>query len=193
MIRRSFLTSLLAAALASPALGISKANATKLVEALVADINAVTSSGQSVAAMARKFEGIFKKYAAVSVIARFVLGPDARTASAPQLRRFTDAFVGYIARKYAKRFRDFQNADIKVERTRQSGQNFDVDCVAAVPGSGPIRVTFRISDRSGKDLMFDLLIEGISLLKSEAVEIRALLDQYGGNIDELASDLHKRG
>jgi phospholipid transport system substrate-binding protein len=50
-------------------------------------------------------------------------------------------------------------------------------------------VTFLVSDRSGSVKFFDLLIEGISLLKTERTEIGAMLDARRGNIDQLTADL----
>ena len=50
-----------------------------------------------------------------------------------------------------------------------------------------------MSDRSGSDKFFDLLIEGISLLKSERAEIGAMLDKRRGDIDALVSDLQRAG
>ena len=57
------------------------------------------------------------------------------------------------------------------------------------PSSAPFEVTFRVSDRSGKQLFFDIIIEGISLLSSERVEIGALLDARNGHIGRLTQDL----
>jgi len=50
-----------------------------------------------------------------------------------------------------------------------------------------------VSDRSGKDKFFDLLIEGISLLKAERAEIGAVLDRVGGDVDKLTQELNRLG
>ena len=42
-------------------------------------------------------------------------------------------------------------------------------------------------------LFFDIIIEGISLLSSERVEIGALLDERNGNIARLTRDLVNLG
>jgi phospholipid transport system substrate-binding protein len=60
-------------------------------------------------------------------------------------------------------------------------------------GQPPFAVTFLVSDRSGQDKFFDLLIEGISLLKTERTEIGAMLDRRRGNIDQLTQDLRSAG
>ena len=63
-----------------------------LVTNLVADINAVISSGSSESVMVRQFENIFKSYADVPTIARYALGNDARALSKSQMKRFTKVY-----------------------------------------------------------------------------------------------------
>jgi phospholipid transport system substrate-binding protein len=109
------------------------------------------------------------------------------------MRAFTDAFAGYMARKYGKRFRDFAGGQVEVTGARQIKSFQEVQAVAKLPGQPPFTVSFMVSDRSGRDKFFDLLIEGISLLKSERAEIGAMLDKRGGNIDALIGDLQRAG
>lgn len=175
------------------AVALTENEARKLINQAVADINKVINSGQSASSMYRAFEGIFTKYADVPTIARSALGPPARSASSAQMRNFTKAFAGYMSRKYGKRFREFAGGTVEVTGAR-SVKNFqEVRAVAKIPGQSPFAVSFMVSDRSGRDKFFDLLIEGISLLKSERAEIGAMLDKRGGNIDALIGDLRKAG
>jgi phospholipid transport system substrate-binding protein len=58
-------------------------------------------------------------------------------------------------------------------------------------GSAPFEVTFLVSSKSGKDLFFNMFIEGVNLLLTERTEIGALLDRNGGKIDKMIADLEK--
>lgn len=194
--RRQFLCGVAALALigmAPRALALSEAEASRLIASAVADINRVINSGKSERAMYGDFERIFRKYADVPTIARTTLGPPARQASSAQLRAFTDAFTGYLSRKYGKRFRDFIGGQIEVTGTRAIKSFQEVRAVAKLRGQPPFAISFMVSDRSGSDKFFDLLIEGISLLKSEKAEIGAMLDRNRGNIDGLVADLKTAG
>jgi phospholipid transport system substrate-binding protein len=139
------------------------------------------------------FERLFVRYADVPTIARSTLGPDARAASAQQMSAFTDAFAGYMARKYGARFREFIGGQIVVRDARAVKSFFEVQATAELRGQAPFAVTFLVSDRSGQDKFFDLLIEGISLLKTERTEIGAMLDRRRGDIDALVQDLRSAG
>ena len=193
--RRGFVGSLaaLAAVLPLPALALTESSARVLVDTLVADINNVISSGKSERAIIRDFERIFQRYADVPIMARYALGADARTASRAQIRNFTNAFQGYIARKYGKRFREFIGGRIEVKTARKIKSGFEIRSTAYLRGQSPFEVTFLVSDKSGKDLFFNMFIEGVNMLLTERTEIGALLDQRRGDLDKLTRDLPQLG
>lgn len=178
---------------ASPALALNAAGAESLVDKVVADINKVINSGKSETAMYKDFERIFDNYADVPIIARTTLGPPARTATAAQMKAYTAAFRTYISRKYGRRFREFIGGGVEVRSSRAINDNFEVLTMATLAGQPPFEVSFRVSDKSGRDLFYDMLIEGISLLKSEKSEVGALLDRNRGDLDAMIADLAKAG
>ena len=77
--------------------------------------------------------------------------------------------------------------------TSDRGKFYEVMAVTELRGSAPFEIAFRVSDRSGQNLFFDIIIEGISLLSSERVEIGALLDARNGDIAKLTRDLARLG
>ena len=191
--RRTILTGLAFCVLVGPVFALDKRTATQLVDQLVGEINAAIDSGMSESKLIGRFERIFADYADVNIIARSALGPAARLARPAELEAYVAAFRGYIARKYGKRFHEFVGGKIVVTGTNDRGKFFEVMAVTELSGSAPFDVAFRVSDRSGRNLFFDIIIEGISLLSSERVEIGALLDARKGNIAKLTQDLVRLG
>jgi phospholipid transport system substrate-binding protein len=187
-------TALLATALLPrPGLALNTSEAAALVSGLAGEVTQVINSGKREEAMYAEFERIFVKYADVPTIARSVLGPPARGLGGAQLAAYTQAFQGYISRKYGKRFREFIGGEITVRDARPLKSFFEVKCVANLRNEAPFDFTFLVSDRSGEDKFFDMLVEGVSLLKTEKTEVGAMLDRRGGNIDALIADLRKAG
>ena len=195
--RRSYLTGSLATAflalVTSPALALTEGAAKALVDKVVAEINRVIASGKSEGAMINDFKKLFNTYADVPIMARYALGADARSASSSQLQRFTNAFSGYIANKYGRRFREFIGGRLEVQEARAVKSFYEVKTTAFLRGSSPFEVIFLVSDKSGRDLFFNLYIEGINMLATERTEIGALLDRHRGNIDLVTQDLTKAG
>ncbi len=194
MNRRGFLAALAATVtLPSQVMALTGPQAEKLVGRVVKDINKVIASGKPLNGMIRDFETIFKRYGDVRIIARSALGPDARRLSTAQERAYVTAFTGYISRKYGKRFNEFVGGRIEVNGARKVKSFYEVAGTAHLSGRAPFELNFLVSDKSGKDLFFDMIIEGISLRLTEKSEIGSMLDKRRGNIDGLISDLKKAG
>ncbi|NHB76333.1 MlaC/ttg2D family ABC transporter substrate-binding protein [Rhodobacter calidifons] len=191
--RRAFAAGLAAAAalaaLPGPALALTAEAAKDLVVRTVDDVNRIINSGKSESAMLKDFEKLFASYADVPTIARSVLGTAARSASKAQMAAYTSAFQGYISRKYGRRFREFQGGRIEVAGARAVKSYFEVVSTARLKGQAPFEVRWHVSDKAGKSLFFNIIIEGVNMLSSERTEMGALLDQRKGDLDRLIADL----
>lgn len=195
MNRRTFV-GLSTAALILPTVAsaqMSERAAIELVDKLVTEINAAINSGRSEAQIIPVFEDIFSRYADVDTIARYTLGADARSMSQRQLSAYTDAFQGYMARKYGKQFRDLIGGEIKVQDAKTVRTFVEVETQAKLRGSAPFEVSFLVTNRGGKPQFFNMYVEGINLLLTERSEIQALLDKRRGNVDRLIADLNSVG
>jgi len=175
------------------AFAMNERSAKKLVDRVVADINAVIDSGKSEDKILADFEKIFVDYADGATIARYALGVEARAASPSQLKAFTAAFQKYISTKYGKRFREFIGGKVEVQDARAVKSFFEVKTIAHLQGSAPFEVTFLVSDGSGEEKFFNMFIEGLNMLLSERAEIGAMLDKRKGDLDNLIADLKSAG
>ena len=175
------------------AFALNDAQARALIQRAVNDVNSAIASGNTGPALYAMFERIFSKYADVNVIARSALGVAARQASAAQLAAFTRAYQGYLSRKYGKRFREFIGAQFAVQGARPIKTFYEVKTTATLRGQAPFEVLWQVSDRSGQDKFFNLIVEGVNMLASERSEIGAMLDRRRGNIDALIQDLKTAG
>lgn len=176
---------------AVPALALTVTEAKDLIGRAVADVNKTINSGKSEAAMLAEFERIFTRYGDVPTIARSALGVAARSASSAQMSAFTKAFQGYLARKYGRRFREFIGGEIEVTDARAIKSYYEVISVARLRGKAPFDLRWQVSDKSGRNLFFNIVIEGVNMLSSERTEIGAMLDKRRGDLDALIADLKK--
>jgi phospholipid transport system substrate-binding protein len=180
-----------AMALPLPALALSLDDARVMIDKAVGEINATIASGKSETAMYGDFERIFVRYADVPAIARSALGVAAKQASSGQMTAFTKAFQGYISRKYGSRFREFIGGSIEVTDAKPVKSYYEVISVAHLKGQAPFDLRWHVSDKSGRTLFFNIIIEGVNMLASERSEIGSMLDKRGGDIDALIGDLKK--
>ncbi len=195
MTRRTMIGGMLAAglvmALGAPLQAASAAQAETLVNRLVGDINEVISTGASEQQMIAQFERIFRSYGDMPYIAAYVMGVEARRATAAQKQAFTQAFSSYISRKYGKQFRKFEGGRIDVKGTKSVKNAYQVSTLAYLRGQSPFDVTFFVGEKSGK--FFNMYVEGVNMLLTERTEIGSMLDRRGGDIDAMIADLRRAG
>ncbi|WP_245904322.1 MlaC/ttg2D family ABC transporter substrate-binding protein [Roseicyclus mahoneyensis] len=175
------------------AVALTPALATGLVEQVATEITRIINSGRSESAMISDFDTMMGRYADMPTIAQSVLGPAARSASPGQISAFGDAFRGYMARKYGRRFREFIGGTVNVGGAQDQGRFVEVISTVNLRGTAPFEVRFRVWDRSGSALFIDMLIEGVSLVISERAEIGAILDRNGGSVDATIQTLRGMG
>ena len=186
--RRRFAAALaLVALMPARAFAVSDDAATSLVNSVVAAIQKAVNSGKTGAALYSDFQRIFATYADVPTIARFALGPAARSASKAEMSAYTEAFVVYIAKKYGQRFQEFIGGSVTVKGAYPDKNGIVVvQSVANLKNQAPFAVDFHVSDKSGSARVFNLIIEGVNMLTTERTEVGAMLDQAGGSVAKLA-------
>lgn len=182
-----------AALCAAPGQALTTSGAEQLIDSLVSDVNAVINSGRPEREMYAEFEQIIRRYADMDIVARSVLGADARAASSAQMRAFTDAFADYAAQKYGQRFRQFIGGRLEVTDARKVRDFREVTATAYLRGDDPFEVVFLVSDKSGEEKFFNMYVEGVNMVASERAEIGAMLDRRGGNLNALIEDLPNTG
>ena len=180
-------TSFLAFALPVRALNVDQARA--LIDKAISEVNATINSGKTEQQMYGDFERIFVTYADVAAIARSALGTASKQASAAQMAEFTNAYQGYISRKYGRRFREFIGGKIEVTGAHPIKSYYEVVSTATLQGQAPFDLRWHVSDKSGRQLFFNIIIEGINMLASERTEVGSLLDSNGGDLAKLIATL----
>ena len=193
--RRSAIFSLAGstALLGMPAFALSKAEAEELINQLSNDVLSAINAQSSRDELFEKFEKIFANYADVFLIARKALGPTWRSANKTQRSAYVSAFRGYMARYYGKQFEEFIGAKIIIDKSRKTSGGYLVDSKIIFKDGSNYLAQWHVVDARGKFLMYNLFLEGVSVLSDVRIQIGSMLDKRGGSIDELTSYLLTTG
>ena len=177
---------------ASPVFAFKKSDAEKLIKNLTNDVLGAVNEQKSEDIMFSRFEEIFSKYADVPLIARKALGPTWRGASKSQRSAYVSAFRGYMARYYGKRFEEFLGSEIIVSNSRKTSGGFLVGSNIILKDGSSYQAQWHVIDARGKYLMYNLFLEGVSVLSDVRVQIGSMLDKRAGSIDRLIEHLNSK-
>jgi phospholipid transport system substrate-binding protein len=129
----------------------------------------------------------------VKGMARSVLGRNAWTRATPKERdRFTQAFSKLVVRTYAAPLAEYSNEKIMFlpERAAPSGRFTRVNSVIIRANGQKIPLSYSLVLKSGTWKVYDLSVEGVSLLQSFRTQFGQILKMT--NMDALIIQLNKQ-
>lgn len=133
-------------------------------------------------------------YADIDTMAMRVLPPSVwRGASPAQRATFKKHFTNLLVRTYASALSDYKDQTVKFFPVRGGGSNVTVNSqIERTDGPG-ISVSYRMINRGGRWKIYDMSVEGVSMLESFRSQFSDLLQT--GNLDEVNRRLaqHNRG
>ena len=114
-------------------------------------------------------------------ICRLVLGKNWRSMTVDQRNVFQIEFRGLLLRTYAialSKFRD-QTIELKPLRMKSSDKIVLVKTEITQSGGQPIDVNYALSNSTGKWLVFDIVIEGVSLVTNYRSQFASQVKKNG--------------
>jgi ABC-type transporter MlaC component len=114
-------------------------------------------------------------------MAKRVLGKHWKKTSTEQKSTFTKAFKHKVIRTYAGAFKAFNGETIKFEDAKynKSGKKASVKSAIQRVGAPSIDVTYKLYYKNGHWLTYDVVIEGVSLVKSFRDQLNQGIEKNG--------------
>ncbi|ASP39746.1 hypothetical protein CHH28_14165 [Bacterioplanes sanyensis] len=114
-------------------------------------------------------------------MARLVLGKFWRRASSEQQRAFVEAFKHKVIRTYAGAFRAFDDQEMNFSEARlsPSGNRALVKSEIMRVGAPSIKVDYKLFSRDDQWQIYDVVIEGVSLVKSFSDQMSRSIEENG--------------
>ena len=125
-------------------------------------------------------------------ISRIVLGKASRQADKATMSRFSDEFRRLLIRTYASSLSQFSGEEISfpVQQKLMGNNKASVNMKIQRPGQATIVMNFRMHNKSGPWLIYDIRIEGISLIANYRTEFANIIRNQG--LEALIDRLHSK-
>ncbi len=174
---------------------LSEDEATAHVRSTISEILTLVDGPGDTASKAPRLLAIMERRAAMPRIARFAAGIAWRGMNDDQQTRFVVAFGKFLSWVYAGRFQEYTGGGppgegFKMGRVIDAGRKGMLVKTSIIrTGAAPVVVEWLVTDRPGRVVIADFVIEGVSMLITEREEIGSMLEARGGNVDKLIADL----
>ena len=141
-----------------------------------------------------KLKKIAKETVDIKGIGFYTLGPIRKTLNQSQKTEYVNLFEQYFLKSFSSRLSEYTNPEIEVLDKEVLNNNYTMvnSLLKATSDRPEIKIDWRIYTKDpGNPLIRDLIIEGLSLARTQKEEFASILSSNDGDINALFETLKK--
>ena len=166
-----------------------------LVEELVDDaIKTLSNKSISKADKNKKIEEIALANVDIDALGMYTLGDVRKTLDENNLKKYKTLFEKYFLKSLTSRLTDYSSQKFEVLSADQKSDNYNIVSSRIVESASQpeIKIDWRIYTKDpSKPLIRDLIVEGLSLAKTQKEEFASILNSNNNDINILFSKLEE--
>mgnify|MGYP001410661260 FL=1 len=142
----------------------------------------------------KKLKKIAKETVDIKGIGFYTLGPTRKTLNQSQKTEYVNLFEQYFLKSFSSRLSEYTNPEIEVLDKEVLNNNYTMvnSLLKATSDRPEIKIDWRIYTKDpGNPLIRDLIIEGLSLARTQKEEFASILSSNDGDINALFETLKK--
>ena len=124
----------------------------------------------------------------------YTLGPKRKTLNDDQKLKYSELFEQYFLKSFSSRLAEYSNPEINVYSKEKLNENYTIvnSTLKATDERPEIKIDWRIYTKNpDKPLIRDLIIEGLSLARTQKEEFNSVLQSNDGDINALFKTLEE--
>jgi phospholipid transport system substrate-binding protein len=139
----------------------------------------------------QKIENIALDVVDVDGLGRFTLGSSRESLNEEQLKLYTKTFRIFFAKNISSRLQNYSDQDIKVTGSKKISDNYVLvsSKMISKKDNQEIKIDWRVFNVNNKLVIRDLVVEGLSLAKTQREEFGSILASKG--FDGLINNLNE--
>ena len=139
-----------------------------------------------------KLKLIAKETVDINGIGSYTLGSNRKNLSADQKKKYIKLFEEYFLKSFASRLAEYSNPEINVVSQKKISEKYTIvsSLLVATDKRPEVKVDWRIYTKNPENpLIRDLIIEGLSLARTQKEEFNSIIQSNNGDIDALFKNL----
>ena len=155
-------------------------------------IEKLSSTNLSEQEKAQFIEEIALNNVDIKALGLYTLGELRKSSSKQDIENYQQAFKSYFLKSLTSRLTDYSSSRFEVNESEQKSSNYTIIKSKIFPddGSPEIKIDWRIYTKNPeKPLIRDLIVEGLSLARTQKEEFASILNSNNNDINILISKL----
>ena len=142
----------------------------------------------------RKLKDIANETVDISGIGSYTLGSYRKNINVEQKKEYQILFKQYFLKSFSSRLAEYSNPEIQVVSRKKLNENYTIvfSKLVATDQRPEVKIDWRIYTKDPKNLLIrDLIIEGLSLARTQKEEFASIIESNNGDINALFVTLKK--
>ena len=139
-----------------------------------------------------KLKAIAKETVDITGIGFYTLGSYRKNINDEQKKEYSNLFEQYFLKSFASRLAEYSNPEIEVLSKKKLNENYTMvsSVLVATEQRPEVKIDWRIYTKNPENpLIRDLIIEGLSLVRTQKEEFSSIIQSNDGDINALFSTL----
>ena len=139
-----------------------------------------------------KLKEIAKETVDIKGIGFYSLGTHRKNLSKDQLTSYINIFEEYFLKSFSSRLAEYSNPEIEVNSKKKLNENYTIvsSTLVATDSRPEVQIEWRVYTKNPENLLIrDLIIEGLSLARTQKEEFSSIINSNDGNIEALLKNL----
>jgi phospholipid transport system substrate-binding protein len=128
----------------------------------------------------------------IKAIGYYSLGSYRKNLSEEQLKIYEELFEQYFLKSFSSRLAEYSNPEIEVNSKKKINEKYTIvySLLIATDSKPEVKIDWRVYTKDPDNLLIrDLIIEGLSLARTQKEEFASIISSNDGNIEALFKNL----
>ena len=166
----------------------------ELINSIVNEASLVLKSSDPVESKIIKLNNIAERSVDINGIGMYALGKHKKTISEDQKTKYNKLFRSYFLKSFSSRLVDYTDPKINVVSQKKINKKYTiVNSILEATAKRPrVKIDWRIYTKNpDKPLIRDLIVEGLSLARTQKEEFNSVIQNNDGDLNALFKTLEE--
>ena len=164
------------------------ANSKEFISKLTTDASNVLASSDSKDQKMLKLKNLAEENVDINGIGMYTLGKYRKSITEEEKSKYQKLFKSYFLKSFSSRLVDYTDPKINVVSEKKVSDNYTIvnSVLEANKGRPEVKIDWRIYTKNpDKPLIRDLMVEGLSLARTQKEEFNSVIQNNNGDINSL--------
>jgi|TARA_B100001741_G_scaffold311378_1_gene312425 phospholipid transport system substrate-binding protein len=166
----------------------------KFISEIIDEAKVILSSGSDQKTKAKKLSDIALKTVDIKGLASYTIGKKRKELSSEELQKYESLFEKYFLKSFTSRLTDYSDPKISVLNSEIVSEKYTIVKTMLLKTSKKpeVKIDWRVYTKNPeKPLIRDLIVEGLSLARTQKEEFSSILSANNQDINVLFETLEK--